>query len=83
MSFPTAHLTRPQVILCVYGGVHGYYLNDPHVAALPPEPDHDFGAPVAFEPQRARLKSALRRKVSVTLREIKRLVQDRLRGMRR
>jgi hypothetical protein len=38
---------------------------------------------VAFEPQRARLKSALRRKVSVTLREIKRLLQDRLRGMRR
>lgn len=83
LSFPTAHLTRPQVILCVYGSVHGYYLDDPHVAALPPEPDHDFGVPLAFEPQRARLKSALRGKVSVTLREIKRLVQDRLRGMRR
>ena len=46
LSFPTAHLTRPQVILCVYGAVHGYYLDDPHVAALPPEPDHDFGVPV-------------------------------------
>ena len=46
LSFPTAHLTRPQVILCVYGGVHGYYQHDPHCAQLPPEPDHDFGVPV-------------------------------------
>jgi hypothetical protein len=81
LSFPTAHVTRPQVILCVYGVVHGYYGNDPHFAALPPEPDYDFGAPVPFEPQGARLKSALRRKVSATKREFGRLVRDRLRGM--
>ena len=80
LSYPTAHLTRPQVILCVYGVVHGYYQHDPHVAALPPEPDFDFGAPVSFEPQGARLRTALRRKVSATVGELRRLMRDRLRG---
>jgi len=81
LSFATAHLTRPQVILCVYGVVHGYYRRDPHHAALPPEPAHDFGAPVPFFTQGARLKGTLRRKLSVTTRELRRLVADRVRGM--
>jgi hypothetical protein len=81
LTFPTAYVTRPQVILSVYGVVHGYYRNDPHYASLPPVPDHDFGAPVPFEPQGARLKSALRRKVSATKSEFGRLVRDRMRGM--
>ena len=79
-SFPTARLTRPQVILCVYGVVHGYYLRDPHVAQLPPEPRHDFGPPVEFETQRARLRTSLRRKLSVTWAELRRLVGDRVRS---
>lgn len=81
LSFPTAYVTRPQVILATYGVVHGYYRNDPHAAPLPPEPDYDFGVPVAFEVQGARLKSVLRRKVSATRREFGRLVRDRLRGL--
>jgi hypothetical protein len=81
LSFPTAHLTRPQVILCVYGVVHGYYQRDPHIAALPPMPEHDFGVPVPFAPQGARLRTALRRKVSATVGELKRLMRDRVRGV--
>jgi len=80
LSFPTAYLTRPQVILCVYGVVHGYYLADPHVAQLPPEPRYDFGAPVVFETQRSRLRSTLRRKLSVTWAELRRLLGDRVRS---
>jgi hypothetical protein len=80
LSFATAYVTRPQVILCVYGVVHGYYRHDPRHAPLPPEPGYDFGAPVAFLTQGARLRDTLRRKVSVTWRELRRLVGDRLRG---
>ncbi|MEJ0084611.1 MAG: hypothetical protein WDO72_02910 [Pseudomonadota bacterium] len=81
LSFPTAYVTRPQVILCTYGVVHGYYRADPHHAQLPPEPDYDFGSPVPFETQGARLKSTLRRKVSATKSEFGRLIRDRMRGM--
>jgi exo-rhamnogalacturonan lyase-like protein len=81
LSFPTAHVTRPQVILCVYGVVHGYYRHDPHYAQLPAEPGYDFGAPVPFVTQGARLKGTLRRKLAVTKRELWRLVGDRLRGL--
>ena len=81
LSFPTAYVTRPQVILCVYGVVHGYYRHDPHYAQLPAEPGYDFGAPEPFFTQGARLKGALRRKLAVTKRELWRLVSDRVRGM--
>ncbi|MEO8062842.1 MAG: hypothetical protein ABI821_08840 [Pseudomonadota bacterium] len=81
LSFPTAYVTRPQVILATYGVAHGYYQRDPHHAGLPPEPDYDFGAPVPFAVPGARLKSALRRKVSSTKREFGRLVRDRVRGL--
>jgi hypothetical protein len=80
LSFPTAYVTRPQVILCTYGVVHGYYQDDPHVAQLGPEPHHDFGKPVHFDTQGARLKSTLRRKLSVTAQEMRRLVSDRWRS---
>ncbi len=77
LSFPTAYVTRPQVILCTYGVAHGYYENDPHPAELGPEPPHEFGAPQPFLTQGARLKSTLRRKLSVATREFSRLLRDR------
>ena len=83
LSFPTAYVTRPQVILCVYGVVHGYYQRDPRHTQLPPQPNYDFGQPVPFETQGARLRSSLRRKVSVTAGELMRLVRDRVRGLMR
>jgi len=58
--------------------VHGYYQSAAHTAPLPPEPRHDFGRPLQFETQRARLKASVRRKVAATLREMKRLLRERL-----
>jgi hypothetical protein len=81
LSFPTAYVTRPQVILCVYGVVHGYFQRNAHYAQTPPQPHYDFGMPVSFETQGARLSRTLRRKVSMTLRELLRLVRDRARAM--
>jgi hypothetical protein len=81
LSFPTAYVTRPQVILCTYGVPHGYYLDDPHPAALGPEPDYDYGKPVPFLTQGARLKSTIGRKVSNTGAEFVRLIRDRWRAL--
>lgn len=83
LTFPTAYVTRPQVILCVYGVVHGYFQRDPRHAQLPPQPDYDFGQPVPFETQGARLRRTLGRKISVTMSELARLVRDRVRGLMR
>jgi hypothetical protein len=66
--------------LSVYGVVHGYYRNDPHYLDLSP-PDYDFGRPVPFVIQSARLMSTLRRKVATTRREFGRLIRDRVRGL--
>jgi hypothetical protein len=80
LSFPTAYLTRPQVILCTYGVAHGYYENNPHHSEPGPEPLHDFGVPLPFLPQGARFKPSLRRRWSVTTTELRRLLQDRWRA---
>ena len=79
-SFATRDLTRPLVILCVYGPLHAWHVAQPLdmlPGALLGSHAHDFGSPVAFLPQRARVRSALRSKVAVAVREAKRLVADR------
>lgn len=80
-SFATHDLTRPLVILCVYGPLHAWHAAQP-LDALPGAAlgahAHDFGQPVPFVPQRARVRGALRAKLAVTLREARRLVADRL-----
>ena len=78
LSFPTAYLTRPRVILAVYGVVDGYYVDAPHAAALPAEPVYDFGAPETFRTQGDRLKGTLRRRVSVAAEELCRVLRDRV-----
>ncbi len=80
-SFPTCDLTRPLVILCVYGPLHAWHVAQP-LDTLPgavlESHAHDFGAPVAFVPQRARVRGALRDKLAVAVREARRLVADRI-----
>ncbi|MEJ0038453.1 MAG: hypothetical protein WDO68_20630 [Gammaproteobacteria bacterium] len=80
-SFATANLTRPLVILSVYGSVHAYYqrhANDgvPYVAH-----NYSFGDPTVFVPQRGRLRSVLSRKRQVVIGELRRIVRDKLRGV--
>jgi hypothetical protein len=80
-GFATHDLTRPLVILCVYGPLHAWHAAQ-SLDALPGaalgDHAHDFGPPVPFVPQRARVRGVLRAKLSVTLREARRLVADRL-----
>jgi hypothetical protein len=62
LSFDSAYLTRPLVILAAYGGVHAFFQKY-HVALQGNElHGHDFGLPQKFLTQRDRLKEALKRK---------------------
>lgn len=83
-SFPTAHFTRPLVILCVYGFIHDYFQRQ---AADRTDGsglhNHDFGAPTAFVPQQARLKATLTAHSQAALIEASRALRDRLAALRR
>lgn len=83
-SFATSGLTRPLVILCVYGGVQAYYGN-PHASSGASYQVHhyEFGAPQVFVPQRKNLKAALGRKRAVITAELRRIVRDKLNGLSR
>jgi hypothetical protein len=78
LGFETAHLTRPQVLLAAYGWIQAYF--DAGAVEEVPFEDHghDFGAPVAFRPQRARLRGTLRRKTAVAGAELARVVRQKL-----
>lgn len=83
LSFDSAYLTRPLVILSVYGHAHAYYSR--HGAGMPGDWHHDhcFGQPAGFVPQRARLGQELRLKLRTARAEIARVVRDKAWSMRR
>jgi len=81
VSFETAYLTRPLVILSVYGGIHAYYQQ--HAAGVPyVEHDYAFGRPTEFVPQRGRFKTTFKRKGAVAMNELRRVARDKLRGLK-
>lgn len=83
-TFPTALLTRPLVILCVYGPVHAYFLRHADGVDSPTRRRVRYGAPVEFVSQRGRLRAALPRRVRLVVRELGRALADRLpRALRR
>ncbi|MGH8275440.1 MAG: hypothetical protein ACRETH_01970, partial [Steroidobacteraceae bacterium] len=51
LSFETAFLTRPLVILCVYGHIHAYFQVHPGVAVEVRAADYSYGRPAVFKPQ--------------------------------
>lgn len=77
LSFTTAYLTRPRVLLCVYGYVHEYFQK--RLAAEAESPSvhaYDFGRPVIFHSQRELLGSAISAKCGVLQREMRRLARE-------
>lgn len=77
LSFETAHLTRPMVILTVYGFMQAYF--DLGGADSPRYLTHnyEFGNPGLFIPQRARLKDSLKREIKVTLGVLRHLARSK------
>lgn len=82
-SFPTADLTRPLVILSVYGWLHDAFRGSGPAGCAYAVHNYDFGAPAAFVPQRDRLRASASRTREVVTRELTRLgrsAADRLRS---
>jgi hypothetical protein len=79
LSFSTAYVTRPLVILCVYGYIDAYFRSHPDAVdgALDPHP-YSFGAPVEFVPQRARVRGALDAKWRLVRTGLQRIIRDRI-----
>jgi hypothetical protein len=82
MSFPTADLTRPLVILSVYGSVQDYFRKHVDSSDEFSVHNHDFGAPKVFVPQRARLKSTIGFRARVLSAELSRILADKLYAVR-
>lgn len=78
LSFTTSDLTRPLVILSVYGPIQEFFRNTVESFDALSIHNHDFGAPEVFVPQRARLRSTLGLRVRVLSAEVARLVANKL-----
>lgn len=77
-SFPTAFLTRPLVLLAVYGTQQGYFEFHPDEAVPSLPHTHDYGVPAAFRNQRQRVRDTFSSKLKVTIREGKRMLIGKL-----
>jgi hypothetical protein len=75
LSFKTAYLTRPMVILAVYGHTYDYFAKYP-APAVAGDHDYSFGSPTRFVGQRDRLRGALARKARVSGAELRRIARD-------
>jgi hypothetical protein len=82
LEFGTAYVTRPLVILCVYGSVHDYFRKYGSVRFERVSHNHDFGSPSVFLPQRARLRSTLELRLRVLRAELTRIFRDKLHTLR-
>ena len=86
LSFDTAYLTRPQVLLAAYGHVHGYFLEQVHGAADDDprlrQHGYSFGNPQEFVSQRVHLKAAVREKLLLARTEVGRLVVGQWRAFK-
>jgi hypothetical protein len=76
LGFDTAYLTRPLVLLCVYGHVHAFFQKQGNLPATDSVHGYAFGEPRAFRPQRDRLASELKRKWRMASAEIGRILRD-------
>lgn len=76
LSFDTAYLTRPRVILTVCGFVHAYFQNETRTCDLLAHA-YDFGHPEQFLPQKARLKATVAARTKVCAKLLARAVQGK------
>lgn len=80
LSFKTAFLARPLIILCVYGFVHDYFGAEKRTQSYVSH-CYEFGAPVPFTPQRVRFKSNVIKKIRMVLKLTKYIIQDKIRSL--
>jgi hypothetical protein len=81
LSFDTAYVTRPLVILSVYGHVQAYFQRSSTASDREWPHAYDFRQPQGFRPQSARIKAELRRKLRVAAAELRHIGRNRLGGL--
>lgn len=77
LTFKTAYLARPMVLLAVYGTQQGYFDAYPDECVPYQVHVHDYGDPVEFRNQRRRVKDSFKSKLTVTMCEGKRLLIEK------
>ncbi|HUN75613.1 MAG TPA: hypothetical protein VMU40_13950 [Steroidobacteraceae bacterium] len=78
VSFPTAFLTRPLVILCGCGYVHAYFQAHQELQADFGACPYGFGSPEAFTPQKGRWRGTLPAKVRLLCAQLARASAEKL-----
>lgn len=79
LKFDTAYLTRPMVILCVFGFQQAYFDNIKNsFPDIPLKHNYDFGEPEPFIPQKYRWKTSLKKNIKTSSREFKRIFIEKL-----
>lgn len=73
LSFDTAFLTRPLVILCTHGYVHAYFQEERRDDSGDIHHRYNFGHVEKFVPQRTRIQTALSRNYRIAMNELRRL----------
>lgn len=77
LSFETAYLTRPLVILATFGYIQGYFDKEIEAPTIF-EKKYHFGEPVRFIPQRSRMKNAFKRKLKIFYHEINTRIKSKV-----
>jgi len=78
LSFETAYLTRPLVILAVNGFIHSYFQKNGNCCVSHQQHHYNFGKPMLFVPQRMRFKAEIIRKLQEARRLTKRFMVAKL-----
>jgi hypothetical protein len=88
LGFESAYLTRPQVIIAAYGSTYEYFIrrfehSEGVTLNLRRAHCHEFGVPMSFLSQRARLRSTMASRVKIIRAQFARLWKARLGTLRR
>jgi hypothetical protein len=73
LSFETAFLTRPLVILTVFGYINAYFQKHRDISVDYVQHGYGFGDPISFLPQKTRIRGAIKRKLDLIAQTVRRI----------
>lgn len=82
LSFKTAYLTRPIVILMVFGYVQAYFDLNRHRPIYYLKHSYQFGTPKGFIPQRMRIRNSVRNKMHSLTLILRHMMKSKLYGLK-
>jgi len=70
LSFPTAHLARPMVLVTAFGWLQAFFDGNKAIESPEPRASYVFGEPERFIPQKGRVKGVLKERCKITAKEV-------------